>query len=236
MADEPYTMSDLTRLADVTPRTVRYYLAQGLLPSPDAAGPNTRYGEGHLARLRLIKRLQLDHLPLAEIRLRLERMGDDDVIATVTALRGTEPLGMPDGAGTLSYVRSLMAQTGVRPSMPAPSALSVHKLTAPTLREALDARRPYPTPTAPATHMAAEGLAPMAPPVIEAPAADLTPPSSHAPAQPSQSPRSVADRSTWERIAITPDVELHVRRPLDRVSIKRLEQLERIARELFEGS
>ena len=47
-------------------------------------------------------------------------------------------------------------------------------------------------------------------------------------------PGPVADRSTWERLAITPDVELHVRRPLDRTANKRVDQLERIARELFE--
>ena len=86
MPDDPYSLSDLARLADVTPRTVRYYVALGLLPSPEAAGPATRYGEGHLARLRLIRRLQRDHLPLAEIRIRLERMADDEIIATVSAL------------------------------------------------------------------------------------------------------------------------------------------------------
>ena len=79
MPDDPYSLNDLARLADVTPRTIRYYVAQGLLPSPEAAGPSTRYGEGHLARLRLIKRLQRDHLPLAEIRGRIERLGDDEV-------------------------------------------------------------------------------------------------------------------------------------------------------------
>ncbi len=79
MPDDPYSLADLARLADVTTRTIRYYVAQGLLPSPEAAGPATRYGEGHLARLRLIKRLQRDHLPLAEIRGRLERMGDEEV-------------------------------------------------------------------------------------------------------------------------------------------------------------
>ena len=87
MPDDPYSLADLARLADVTPRTVRYYVAQGLLPSPDAAGPATRYGEGHLARLRLIRRLQRDHLPLAEIRARLERMGDDEVEAALAATR-----------------------------------------------------------------------------------------------------------------------------------------------------
>jgi hypothetical protein len=45
---------------------------------------------------------------------------------------------------------------------------------------------------------------------------------------------SQPDRSTWERLVITPDVELHVRRPLDRRTNRRVDQLERIARELFD--
>src|SRR3954471_16937712 len=112
MPDEPYTLTDLASLADVTPRTVRYYVAQGLLPSPDAAGPATRYGEGHLARLRLIKRLQREHLPLAEIRGRLERMGDDEV----RSMLDTEsPAPAPVPGETLAYVHRLMSQSGVRP-------------------------------------------------------------------------------------------------------------------------
>jgi hypothetical protein len=46
-------------------------------------------------------------------------------------------------------------------------------------------------------------------------------------------PRSVPDRSTWERTAVTQDVEIHVRRPLDRLTNKKIEQLVRIARELL---
>lgn len=41
-------------------------------------------------------------------------------------------------------------------------------------------------------------------------------------------------RTTWERLVISADVELHVRRPLDRQTNKRVDRLERIARELFE--
>ena len=41
------------------------------------------------------------------------------------------------------------------------------------------------------------------------------------------------DRSTWERLVITPDVELHVRRPLDRRTNQRVDRLEKIARELL---
>ena len=53
-----FSLTDLARLTDVTPRTIRYYISQGLLAAPTGSGQAARYGEGHLARLRLIRRLQ----------------------------------------------------------------------------------------------------------------------------------------------------------------------------------
>src|SRR5690242_14323104 len=79
---DPTNDLSLQQLADqagVTPRTVRYYISQGLLPAPIGQGPTARYGRAHLDRLRLIRRLQLEHQPLAEIRSRLERLDDDQV-------------------------------------------------------------------------------------------------------------------------------------------------------------
>src|SRR6188474_1141198 len=70
MAD--YTLQQLADEAGVTPRTIRYYVAQGLLPSP-GAGSGVRYTDAHLERLRLIRQLQRNHLPLAEIRKQLDR-------------------------------------------------------------------------------------------------------------------------------------------------------------------
>jgi DNA-binding transcriptional MerR regulator len=80
--EQPSTSYDLNELSDqagVTPRTVRYYIQQGLLRSPGSPGPGAKYDEGHLLRLRLIRRLQREHLPLSEIRRRLESMRHDDV-------------------------------------------------------------------------------------------------------------------------------------------------------------
>src|SRR6185295_264571 len=137
MPDDPYSIADLARLADVTPRTVRYYVAQGLLPSPEAAGSATRYGEGHLARLRLIRRLQRDHLPLAEIRSRLERMGDDEVVAAMGAAEAQQAPPQMSTDATLAYVRELMTKSGVAPRFyDQPSAHSPHKAT--YLRESPD--------------------------------------------------------------------------------------------------
>ncbi len=198
--DDPYTLADLARLADVTPRTVRYYVAQGLLPSPEAAGPSTRYGEVHLARLRLIRRLQREHLPLAEIRARLSSMNDAE-IATAAEPPAAEPVG-----GALDYVHSLMARSGVAPSL--------------RPRAAAEARAPY-AGASRAFRLRVDDQ----PPPAAAPVAATEPPANPAATQP--------DRSTWERLVITPDVELHVRRPLDRHTNRRVDQLERIARELL---
>jgi DNA-binding transcriptional MerR regulator len=233
MPDDPYSLSDLARLADVTPRTVRYYVALGLLPSPEAAGPATRYGEGHLARLRLIRRLQRDHLPLAEIRIRLERLADDEIMAAVSALDAREPDPSQDPGDTLAFVRSLMQQAGIRPTVversPAPG-VSVHRVAmAESLDEAWAEAAAVPPPAA----AAPPGAAVVPPQFRRASSAPVAPISSAEPA-PASSPRPGPDRTTWERLVISPDVELHVRRPLDRTTNKRVDQLERIARELFE--
>src|ERR1043166_6626908 len=74
-----YDLNELARAAGVTTRTVRYYVAQGLLPSPATRGPGTRYDRGHLDRLRLIRHLQRQHFPLAEIRRQLESLDDAGV-------------------------------------------------------------------------------------------------------------------------------------------------------------
>ncbi len=175
MPDDPYSLADLARLADVTPRTVRYYVAQGLLPSPEAAGPATRYAEGHLARLRLIRRLQRDHLPLAEIRLRLERMGDDEVIATVSALSPQASAPSQEPGDTLAFVRSLMTRSGVRPTVPGGGSgrgLLLRRMAV------ADSLADVPAPLAASAPPASAPPAEMAVPApLEAPA---TPPDPHA--------------------------------------------------------
>jgi DNA-binding transcriptional MerR regulator len=66
-----YSLDELSSEADVTPRTIRYYIAEGLLPPPDSAGRHARYTQEHLDRLRLIARMKEQYLPLKEIRRRL---------------------------------------------------------------------------------------------------------------------------------------------------------------------
>jgi DNA-binding transcriptional MerR regulator len=157
-----YTLQHLADLADVTPRTIRYYIAQGLLPSP-GAGAGARYGEHHLERLRLIRRLQRSHLPLAEIRAQLNR-----------------------GSAT-DYIQSVLRP----PTQPPPAAAA----------------------------MARAAFAPLAPTPAWLPA-------------PRHGPQP--DRSQWDRIDLSPDVELHIRRPLTRDHNRRVDRLIAVARELLQ--
>jgi hypothetical protein len=40
-------------------------------------------------------------------------------------------------------------------------------------------------------------------------------------------------RSQWERLSLTPDIELHIRRPLGRLEQRRVERLITIARQVL---
>jgi DNA-binding transcriptional MerR regulator len=161
-------LRELAERAGVTPRTVRYYIAQGLLPPPSSRGPGATYGGEHLDRLRLIRRLQDEHLPLAEIRKQLEGLEDEEVSGLLR-----EPAPQPPQASTaVDYVRSLLAAE--RPAAYRPLL------------------GPFRTP----------------------------------PAKP--------ERSQWERISLTPDLELHVRRPLSRKENRIVDLLLEYARKLVE--
>ena len=216
MPSSRYNLTELSRIADVTPRTVRYYIAQGLLPGPDVLGPAAHYDERHLGRLRLIKRLQVEHLPLAEIRARLAEL-DDEQIALLADEITPEARGAARddaGASALAYIRDVLGDRSRRPSEGVartgpPTGLSR------TGRASSPPHRPM--------RLALSDF--------RAETNDLVAERWPTPAPKPRPPGSV--RSTWERIALAPDVELHVRRPLDRHTNKRLERLLDAARDLF---
>lgn len=235
MPDAAYTLSELCDLADVTPRTVRYYISQGLLRSPGSSGPGARYDDGHLARLRLIRRLQREHLPLAEIRSRLAALSDDEAIVQAEG-PGPEP-----AESALDYVRSVLAT---------PYGRSVAKPFGAGLGAA-PGERPPGAPAPPPGSMPAPPPVVPAPPVRRAQTDD-----GPWPPQPQLIPdagppaflRGVAevradlaaseppppDRSQWERYALAPDVELHVRRPLTRSQNRAVVRLLETARQILE--
>ena len=74
--DERYGVAELADAADVSVRTVRYYIAEGLLPPPVTAGARSYYTREHLDRLRVIGRMKDAYLPLREIRKQLAAMDE----------------------------------------------------------------------------------------------------------------------------------------------------------------
>ena len=83
------TSGELARAASVNVETLRFYEREGLLPEPLRTGSgHRRYGDGALARLRLIKRAQALGFSLPDIAALLTAMEDptsvcEDVCATV---------------------------------------------------------------------------------------------------------------------------------------------------------
>lgn len=59
---------ELAERAGVSVRTIRYYIAEGLLPAPTTRGRYAYYSEEYLDLIELIRRLKDAYLPLREIR------------------------------------------------------------------------------------------------------------------------------------------------------------------------
>lgn len=74
-----YTMADLETESGVTARTIRYYIAQGLLQPAYGRGPTAVYDADHLLRLRYIQRLKDERLPLNEIKEHLNSLSSEDL-------------------------------------------------------------------------------------------------------------------------------------------------------------
>ena len=61
------TLAELSDASGVPARTIRFYIARGLLDGPVKAGRGAVYTIGHLARLEKIKELQSEGRMLSEI-------------------------------------------------------------------------------------------------------------------------------------------------------------------------
>lgn len=106
MSVAEFDLKTLCERADVTPRTVHFYVQQGLLPPAGAPGPGARYTERHVSRLRLIRLLQKQHLPLAEIAKRLKGLTGAQVDELLVEAKGRQA----ERGTALDYVRSVLAE------------------------------------------------------------------------------------------------------------------------------
>jgi DNA-binding transcriptional MerR regulator len=138
-------IKELCEQSRVTPRTVHFYIQQGLLPPASSTGPGARYSVGHLARLRLIRLLQKQHLPLAEIAKRMKGLSDAQVEQLVAEARERRTA---DRGTALDYIRGVLAESSPKRQWREPGPGSAPQLLAgPSFsRLALS-----PAPAAPAT-------------------------------------------------------------------------------------
>ena len=204
------SLGDLTESAGVSVRTVRYYIAEGLLPPPEGAGPQSAYTPGHLDRLRLIQRLKAAYLPLKEIRRRLAGLDDEAVRSllgeNVDAARDSEA-PPPGGDVHLEEARKYLALLEGRETYRTePMALQFDLAAPPAAAEQrpAPARRQAPRPA---------GVFPATPP--------------HAQDEPA------TERELWRRIALGDEAELVIS---DRVYARhreRVDWLVRWARKVF---
>ena len=74
--EQEMKLAELADASGVAPRTIRLYIARGVLPGPLRVGRGAAYGPSHLAALQEIRSLQREGLTLAEIRHRLSATGE----------------------------------------------------------------------------------------------------------------------------------------------------------------
>jgi hypothetical protein len=157
-----------------------------------------------LDRLQLIKLLQRSHWPLAKIRSHLEGLDDESVRREL----GQPPeLPLPAvSASALRYVRGVLDrdQFGATASFHAPDPRSSIEEDE-QRRDLFDAEPPARSAMAAAASMPETGAKEKWP----------------------------VTKTTWERIRLTRDVELNIRRPLTREHNKLIDRLLAAARNIF---
>lgn len=119
-APERYSLDELSTLAGVTPRTVRYYIAEGLVDRPAGEKRGAHYLRRHLEQLLLIRRWTDAGLSLERVRELIAGAPEDpaprraapgsvEVWSRVTLADGLEMHIEPGRAGlTPEQVRGLV--------------------------------------------------------------------------------------------------------------------------------
>ena len=195
--DERYSLTELADLAGVTPRTVRYYLAQGLLPAVGQTGPGSKYGAGTSPGCG-------SSAGSRRSTCRSPRSGAGSTASTTAEIRElagrSEPAPPTDSA--LDYLRTVLGRPAVtgrrRPPRPRPRRAAA--IDSGSRRQRPRCAETLPSDADAPSHAVGAAAA------ATAPADARRPPP--------------VERSQWERIALAPDVELHIRRPLARAQQK----------------
>lgn len=203
------TIDELSERTQTPVRTVRYYIAEGLLPGPGARGKGASYSEEHLLRLRLIRRLAERRAPLAEIREVMARVTPEEIRALLAEEDArAEALERAEQAQAISpraYIAALLDQARAPRSPSQPTST--------------------PRPGAKPSRYMAPG-----------PAAARSGPSGSSGASGAGGMSGAAsETSAWRRVELAPGVELHIRLEAEQQNQTLIERLIQISEEESRG-
>lgn len=111
-----YLIGDLVEQTGLAPRTIRTYIARKMVPPPAGNGPAAVYGDEHVLRLTVIKRLRDEGHSLDAIQAALGDMSRAQMRAYVRRTQPREPAKAPEPATPPSPV-----ETPVLDGEPVPS-------------------------------------------------------------------------------------------------------------------
>lgn len=206
------SLADLAAASGVEARTIRSWVAQGLLPAPLNRGPAARYPVETLDRVLAIRAMRdLLGLSLADIRKELLVATPDRIRAHADAARAATPVAAEGGEGTEGMVAAR-----VDPDLSSARDY-IHRLRA---RPAAEAGR--------------ERVSWLARRLEAAPAQGFDALEQRL-AHGRHPPARKARAEGWLRIPITPDLELSVRAPLEPEQKARLERCADLIRDILLG-
>lgn len=109
--NDELTLKDLCEESGLSERTIRYYMAEGVIPPAPRSGPGVRYPRAHLTRLRLIRKWQDANLSLEQIRKLIADANDTEVERMVQSPK-VRVIPDPEAAGSAAdYVRKVLGKT-----------------------------------------------------------------------------------------------------------------------------
>lgn len=116
-----YTLAELAEQSQTPARTIRFYIARGLLEGPARAGRGAFYTDAHLERIARIRKLQGEGRMLAEIAVELGGGGGEAALPAPEAwwqyeVSSDVKVMVRDGAGPwrMRLIRTALAELTVR--------------------------------------------------------------------------------------------------------------------------
>jgi len=126
MKTDTPSLTELAAASGVEARTIRSWVAQGLLPAPLNRGPAARYPAETLERILAICVMRETlGMPMGEIRKELLVASPGTIEAYALKGKGMEhmrpAISAPDAAGALDYIGSLRARIAATPAKAEPT-------------------------------------------------------------------------------------------------------------------